>query len=43
MRGRGGSGGPVEGSDSDRDGESNYTELDDLISGNNEENPDDSK
>ena len=43
MKGRGGPGGPEGGSDSKPDAESNYTELDDLISGSNEENKDDSK
>ena len=40
---RPGPGGPEGGSDSKPDAESNYTELDDLISGSNEENKDDSK
>ena len=42
MRGKG-PGGPGSGNDSSSDKESNYTELDDLITGKDEENQDESK
>jgi len=42
-KGSGGPGGPGSGSNPSSDKETNYTELDELITGSNEENEDDSK